>query len=88
MDSLKSFMAHEIKTSVCLMYGQVQYKAMQKDFISRFSSYAKDETNFFSYSNLTWNKFVIFVFAKISRNKCGRKCETQIHKNDFENIQI
>jgi len=59
-------------------------KAMQKDFISRFSCFVKDETDLFSYLNLIQNKFGIFVFAKISRrNKCGSKCETQIHENDF-----
>ncbi len=63
-----------------------QTKAMRKDFISGFSGFAKDKMNFFSYSNLTRNKFVTFVFAKISRNKCGRKCQTRIYKNDFKNI--
>jgi len=40
-------------------------KAMRKDFISGFSWFSKDEINFFSYSNLTQNKFGTFVFAKI-----------------------
>ena len=53
-------------------------KAMRKDFFSGFSIFAKDETVFFSYSNLIRNKFDIFVFAEISRNKYGTKSGTRI----------
>jgi len=60
---------------------------MRKDFISGFSCFAQYETNFFSYLNLTQNKFGTFVFAKILQNKCGSKCETWIHKNDFKNTR-
>jgi len=44
---------------------------MQKTFFSGFLCFAKDETDYFPYSNLIQNLFGIPVFAKISRNKCG-----------------
>jgi len=62
-------------------------QAMRKDFFSGFSIFAKDETVFFPYSNLTWNKFDIFVFAVISQNKYGTKYGTQI-LNDYKNNRI
>ncbi len=64
------------------------YKAMRKDFISGFSSFAKDETVFFSYSNLNSKIYSGSVLAKISQNKCGRKCETQINKNDSKILEV
>jgi len=48
------------------------------DFFSGFLCFAKDETDYFTYSNLIRNLFGIFVFAKILQNKCGSKCETRI----------
>ena len=69
-------------------YHTVETKAMRKKIISGFSCFAKDETKFFSYSNLVRNLIDSFVFAKISLNKCGRKCETQKSGNKYENNQI
>jgi len=43
---------------------------------------------FFSYLNLTQKKFDIFVFAEISQNKYGRKCESQNCLNDYKNNRI
>jgi len=63
-------------------------KAMRKDFISGFSSFAKDETVFFSYSNLNSKKYSGSVLAKILRNKCGSKCETRIHENDSKILKV
>jgi len=63
-------------------------KAMQKKIISGFSCFPKDKTKFFSYSNLIRNLIDSFVFAKILRNKWGRKCETRKPGNKYENNQI
>jgi len=62
-------------------------KAMPKEIISGFSIFEKDKTKLFSCSNWNRNLINIFVFAKISPNKCGRKCETQNYKNYYENNQ-
>jgi len=64
------------------------FKAMRKEIISVFSWFLKDETNFFSYSNLIQNLIDSFVFAKFSRNTCGRKCKTRIHENDSKILEV
>ncbi len=56
-------------TDPCIQAEEVKFKAMQKEFFSRFSIFAKDEMVFFPYSNLTRYKFDILVFAVISQNK-------------------
>jgi hypothetical protein len=50
---------------------------MRKDFISGFSCFAKEKTILVSYSNLTQNKFGIFVFAKILQNKFKNNHKTR-----------
>jgi len=57
---------------------KVLIKAMRKEFFSGFSVFAKDETFFLPNSNLIRNKFDIFVFAVISRNKYGTKSGTRM----------
>ncbi len=61
---------------------------MQKTGFSGFLCFAKDETDLFSYSNLNPKINSGSVLAKVSRNKCGSKCETRIHENEFENTQV
>jgi len=61
---------------------------MRKEIISVFSCFAKDETKFFSYSNLHSKMYSGSVLAKFSQNTCGRKCETQIHENDLKILEV
>jgi len=68
-----------------LLFSVLLDKAMRKKIISGFSCFVKDETKFFSYSNLIRNLIDSFVFAKILRNKCGRKCKTRKSENKYKN---
>jgi len=80
-----SYLKEEIKTPQPFQFGvgaESRIHIMQcerPDFLD-FCVFAKDETDFFPYSNLIQNIFGIFVFAKNLRSKCGSECETQILK--------
>jgi len=61
---------------------------MRKTFFFVFLCFAKDETDFFPYSNLHSKINSGSVLAKVSRNRCGSKCGTQIHKNDSKILEV
>jgi hypothetical protein len=61
---------------------------MRKTFFSVFLCFAKDETDFFPYSNIHSKKYSGSVLAKVLQNKCGRKCETRSMEPLYENIRI
>ena len=70
------------------LYSIILSKAMRKTGFSGFLCFAKDERYFFSYSNLDPKIHSASILAKISRNKCGSKCETRIHENDSKILEV